>query len=557
MADQKIKCGPVVEMQGDEMTRIIWDLIKEKLILPFIDVELHFYDLSIENRDKTDDQVTIDAANAILKYNVGVKCATITPDEKRVEEFNLKKMWKSPNGTIRNILGGTVFREPIICKNIPRLVTSWNKPIVVGRHAYGDQYRATDFVVPGNGKLEIKFVPADGSAPISHEVFEFKDGGGVSLSMYNTDKSIRDFAHASLQYALQRKYPLYLSTKNTILKKYDGRFKDIFQQIYDQQYKPQYEAAGIWYEHRLIDDMVAQALKSEGGFVWACKNYDGDVQSDSVAQGYGSLGMMTSVLVCPDGKTIESEAAHGTVTRHYRMHQDGKETSTNPIASIFAWSRGLLHRAKLDSNKPLADFAENLEKVCVETIESGFMTKDLALCAKAGNISRAADFAAKAHRKQLRKDGYTPYINHPIGVANILTDLGNVSNPSVIAAALLHDTVEDTDVTFEDIQKEFGDHILSIVAEVTDDKSLPSFERKRLQVENAPNSSNEAKLVKLADKLYNLQDLLEKTPIGWSEKRVQEYVEWSTKVISGLIGTNKAIENRLAQTLGQFSTRNK
>ncbi|XP_027198844.2 LOW QUALITY PROTEIN: isocitrate dehydrogenase [NADP] cytoplasmic-like [Dermatophagoides pteronyssinus] len=388
MADQKIKCGPVVEMQGDEMTRIIWDLIKEKLILPFIDVELHFYDLSIENRDKTDDQVTIDAANAILKYNVGVKCATITPDEKRVEEFNLKKMWKSPNGTIRNILGGTVFREPIICKNIPRLVTSWNKPIVVGRHAYGDQYRATDFVVPGNGKLEIKFVPADGSAPISHEVFEFKDGGGVSLSMYNTDKSIRDFAHASLQYALQRKYPLYLSTKNTILKKYDGRFKDIFQQIYDQQYKPQYEAAGIWYEHRLIDDMVAQALKSEGGFVWACKNYDGDVQSDSVAQGYGSLGMMTSVLVCPDGKTIESEAAHGTVTRHYRMHQDGKETSTNPIASIFAWSRGLLHRAKLDSNKPLADFAENLEKVCVETIESGFMTKDLALCAKAGNISR-------------------------------------------------------------------------------------------------------------------------------------------------------------------------
>ena len=285
MADQKIKCGPVVEMQGDEMTRIIWDLIKEKLILPFIDVELHFYDLSIENRDKTDDQVTIDAANAILKYNVGVKCATITPDEKRVEEFNLKKMWKSPNGTIRNILGGTVFREPIICKNIPRLVTSWNKPIVVGRHAYGDQYRATDFVVPGNGKLEIKFVPADGSAPISHEVFEFKDGGGVSLSMYNTDKSIRDFAHASLQYALQRKYPLYLSTKNTILKKYDGRFKDIFQQIYDQQYKPQYEAAGIWYEHRLIDDMVAQALKSEGGFVWACKNYDGDVQSDSVAQG--------------------------------------------------------------------------------------------------------------------------------------------------------------------------------------------------------------------------------------------------------------------------------
>ncbi|OTF69095.1 isocitrate dehydrogenase[NADP] cytoplasmic-like protein [Euroglyphus maynei] len=388
MADQKIKCGPVVEMQGDEMTRIIWDLIKEKLILPFLDVELHFYDLSIQNRDKTDDQVTIDAANAILKYNVGVKCATITPDEKRVTEFNLKKMWKSPNGTIRNILGGTVFREPIICKNIPRLVTTWQKPIVVGRHAYGDQYCATDFVVPGNGKLEIKFVPADGSTPITHQVFEYKDGGGVSLSMYNTDKSIRDFAHSSFKFALQRKYPLYLSTKNTILKKYDGRFKDIFQKIYDEQYKSQYEAAGIWYEHRLIDDMVAQVLKSEGGCVWACKNYDGDVQSDSVAQGYGSLGMMTSVLVCPDGKTIESEAAHGTVTRHYRMHQDGKETSTNPIASIYAWTRGLLHRAKLDSNKPLENFAESLEKVCVETIEDGFMTKDLAICAKGANITR-------------------------------------------------------------------------------------------------------------------------------------------------------------------------
>ncbi|KAH9526129.1 isocitrate dehydrogenase (NAD(+)) idh1, variant 2 [Dermatophagoides farinae] len=499
MADQKIKCGPVVEMQGDEMTRIIWDLIKEKLILPFIDVELHFYDLSIQNRDKTDDQVTIDAANAILKYNVGVKCATITPDEKRVEEFGLKKMWKSPNGTIRNILGGTVFREPIICKNIPRLVTNWNKPIVVGRHAYGDQYRATDFVVPGNGKLEIKFVPADGSAPITHEVFEFKDGGGVSLSMYNTDKSIHDFAHSSLQYALQRKYPLYLSTKNTILKKYDGRFKDIFQQIYDQQYKTKYEAAGIWYEHRLIDDMVAQAMKSEGGFVWACKNYDGDVQSDSVAQGYGSLGMMTSVLICPDGKTIESEAAHGTVTRHYRMHQD-------------------------DAIKL---------------------------------IVKAADFAAKAHRQQLRDDGINPYINHPIGVANILTDLGNVSDPAVIAAALLHDTVEDTDVTFDDIQREFGDHIRSIVAEVTDDKSLPKLERKRLQIENAPNSSIEAKLVKLADKLYNLQDLIQTTPIGWSEKRVEEYAEWSAQVIAGLIGTNEAIENRLAQTLKQFSTKNK
>ncbi|UXI18237.1 hypothetical protein NH340_JMT04180 [Sarcoptes scabiei] len=389
MSGQKIKCGPIVEMQGDEMTRIIWDLIKEKLILPHLDVELHFFDLSIQNRDKTDDQVTVDAANAILKYNVGVKCATITPDEKRVEEFGLKKMWKSPNGTIRNILGGTVFREPIICSNIPRLVTGWNKPIVVGRHAYGDQYRATDFVVPGNGQLKIEFIPADGSAPITHEVFDFKDGGGVSLSMYNTDKSIKDFAHSSFQYALQRKYPLFLSTKNTILKKYDGRFKDIFQKIYEDTYKSEYEAAGIYYEHRLIDDMVAQAMKSEGGFVWACKNYDGDVQSDSVAQGYGSLGMMTSVLICPDGKTIESEAAHGTVTRHYRFHQQGKETSTNPIASIFAWTRGLLHRAKLDSNQALANFAEKLEKVCVKTIESGFMTKDLALCAKGSGITRS------------------------------------------------------------------------------------------------------------------------------------------------------------------------
>lgn len=388
----KIKCGPVVEVNGDEMTRIIWELIKEKLIFPFLDVDLHSYDLSIENRDATEDQVTIDCANAISKYNVGVKCATITPDEKRVEEFKLKKMWKSPNGTIRNILGGTVFREAIICKNIPRLVPGWEKPIVIGRHAYGDQYRATDFVVPGSGILEMKFIPADGSAPIEHTIFNFSDGGGVALGMYNTDKSITDFAHSSFQFALQRGYPLYLSTKNTILKKYDGRFKDIFQDIYDTEYKSKYEAKGIWYEHRLIDDMVAQAMKSEGGFVWACKNYDGDVQSDSVAQGYGSLGMMTSVLLCPDGKTVEAEAAHGTVTRHYRMHQQGKETSTNPIASIFAWTRGLSHRAKLDSNTKLAHFAQSLEDVCIETIEQGAMTKDLAICIKGMNDVQRSDY---------------------------------------------------------------------------------------------------------------------------------------------------------------------
>jgi len=378
----KIQCGPVVEVQGDEMTRIIWELIKEKLIFPFLDIDLHVYDLGIENRDATNDQVTIDCANAIKKYNVGVKCATITPDENRVTEFNLKQMWKSPNGTIRNILGGTVFREAIICKNIPRLVNGWTKPIIIGRHAYGDQYRATDFVVPKPGKVEVKYTPADGSDPVSYTVFDFKDGGGVSLSMYNTDKSITDFAHSSFQYALQAKYPLYLSTKNTILKKYDGRFKDIFQDIYDREYKSKFEALGIWYEHRLIDDMVAQAMKSEGGFVWACKNYDGDVQSDSVAQGYGSLGLMTSVLICPDGKTVEAEAAHGTVTRHYRMHQKGQETSTNPIASIFAWTRGLSHRAKLDGNGKLAKFSKALEDVCIETIEAGFMTKDLAICIK-------------------------------------------------------------------------------------------------------------------------------------------------------------------------------
>jgi isocitrate dehydrogenase len=389
---EKISCGPIVEIQGDEMTRIIWDLIKEKLIFPFVNVELHFFDLGIENRDATDDQVTIDCANAILKYNVGVKCATITPDEKRVEEFGLKQMWKSPNGTIRNILGGTVFREPILCKNIPQVVPGWKKPIIIGRHAFGDQYKATDFVVPGNGKLEITFTPEDGGKPINYTVYEFKDGGGVSLSMYNTDKSITDFAHSSLQYALQRKYPLYMSTKNTILKKYDGRFKDIFQDIYEREYRAKYESAGIWYEHRLIDDMVAQALKSEGGFVWACKNYDGDVQSDSVAQGYGSLGMMTSVLICPDGKTIEAEAAHGTVTRHYRMHQQNKETSTNPIASIFAWTRGFEHRAKLDNNLKLANFAQKLEKVCVDTIENGFMTKDLAICIKGMNNVQRSDY---------------------------------------------------------------------------------------------------------------------------------------------------------------------
>uniref|UniRef100_F6QFH5 Isocitrate dehydrogenase [NADP] n=1 Tax=Ciona intestinalis TaxID=7719 RepID=F6QFH5_CIOIN len=377
----KIIGGNVVELKGDEMTRIIWELIKEKLIFPYVDLEVKCFDLSVENRDATEDKVTVEAAEAIKKFNVGIKCATITPDENRVVEFNLKKMWKSPNGTIRNILGGTVFREAIICKNIPRLVTTWKKPIVIGRHAHGDQYKATDFVVPGEGEVVIKFTPTNGS-PQEFKVFDFKDGGGVAMAMYNTDKSIRDFAHSCLKFALQKKWPLYLSTKNTILKKYDGRFKDIFQEVYESEYKPQYEGNGIWYEHRLIDDMVAYAMKSEGGFVWACKNYDGDVQSDSVAQGYGSLGMMTSVLVCPDGKTVEAEAAHGTVTRHYRQHQKGLETSTNPIASIFAWTRGLLHRAKLDSNTELDRFANTLERVCIETIESGSMTKDLAICIK-------------------------------------------------------------------------------------------------------------------------------------------------------------------------------
>jgi len=374
----KIKVeGTVVELDGDEMTRIIWDLIKQKLILPYLDVKLEYYDLSVEHRDATDDQVTIDAAHAIQKHGVGVKCATITPDEARVTEFKLKKMWKSPNGTIRNILGGTIFREPIICKNVPRLVPGWTQPIVVGRHAYGDQYRATDFRFPGKGTLTIKFVGEDGKV-IEHEVFQ-APGSGVAMAMYNLDESITDFARASMNYALMRKYPLYLSTKNTILKAYDGRFKDIFQQIFDAEFAAKYKEAGITYEHRLIDDMVAAALKWSGGYVWACKNYDGDVQSDTVAQGFGSLGLMTSVLLSPDGKTVEAEAAHGTVTRHYRQYQKGQSTSTNSIASIFAWTRGLAHRAKLDGNAKLDKFAHTLEKVCVDTVESGFMTKDLAI----------------------------------------------------------------------------------------------------------------------------------------------------------------------------------
>jgi isocitrate dehydrogenase len=375
----KIKvANPVVELDGDEMTRIIWALIKDKLIKPYLDIDLHYFDLGIEHRDATDDRVTVEAAEAIKKYGVGVKCATITPDEARVEEFHLKKMWKSPNGTIRNILGGVIFREPIVCKNIPRLVPGWTKPIIIGRHAFADQYRATDFRVPGKGKLTIKFQPADGSAPIEHDVFDFPESG-VALAMYNLDGSIRDFARASMNYALQRNYPLYLSTKNTILKAYDGRFKDLFQEVFDAEFKEKFASTGITYEHRLIDDMVAASLKWSGGYVWACKNYDGDVQSDTVAQGYGSLGLMTSVLLTPDGKTVEAEAAHGTVTRHYREHQKGRPTSTNSTASIFAWTRGLKHRAKLDSNAALGHFADMLEKVTVGTIEAGFMTKDLAL----------------------------------------------------------------------------------------------------------------------------------------------------------------------------------
>jgi isocitrate dehydrogenase len=374
----KIKvANPVVELDGDEMTRIIWQFIKDKLIHPYLDINLEYYDLGIEHRDKTEDQVTVDAANAIKKHGVGVKCATITPDEARVEEFKLKKMWKSPNGTIRNILGGVIFREPIICKNVPRLVPGWTQPIIVGRHAFGDQYKATDFKYPGKGKLTIKFTGEDGSV-IEHEVYD-APGSGVAMAMYNLDESIAEFARASLNYALLRKVPCYLSTKNTILKAYDGRFKDIFQEIYENEFAAQYKENKIWYEHRLIDDMVASALKWSGGYVWACKNYDGDVQSDTVAQGFGSLGLMTSVLMTPDGKTVEAEAAHGTVTRHYRQHQKGEQTSTNAIASIFAWTRGLAHRAKLDNNSELKRFADTLEKVCVATVEGGYMTKDLAL----------------------------------------------------------------------------------------------------------------------------------------------------------------------------------
>ena len=382
----KIKVNnPVVELDGDEMTRIIWKFIKDKLILPYLDLDIKYYDLGVEYRDETNDQVTIDAANAIREHGVGIKCATITPDEARVEEFKLKQMWKSPNGTIRNILDGTVFREPIVIKNIPRLVTNWDSPIIVGRHAFGDQYRATDFVVPGKGKLTIKFEGEDGKV-IEHEVYQYK-GAGVALSMYNTDESIIGFARSCFNMALSKKWPLYMSTKNTILKKYDGRFKDIFQDIYEKEFKTAYDQAGITYEHRLIDDMVASALKWNGNFVWACKNYDGDVQSDTVAQGFGSLGLMTSVLITPDGKIMESEAAHGTVTRHYRDHQKGKPTSTNPIASIFAWTRGLAFRGKLDGNEALINFANSLEQVCIETVEEGKMTKDLAVCIHGNKVS--------------------------------------------------------------------------------------------------------------------------------------------------------------------------
>ena len=377
MAKIKVK-NPIVEMDGDEMTRIIWSFIKDKLILPYLDVDLKYYDLSVQKRDETEDQITIDAANAIKEFKVGVKCATITPDEARVEEFGLKQMWRSPNGTIRNIVGGTIFRQPIICQNVPRLVPGWTKPIVIGRHAYGDQYRATDFVVPGKGKLTIKFVPEDGGEVIEREVFNFPSGG-VAMSMYNLDDSIRGFAQSCFNYGLNLGWPVYLSTKNTILKFYDGRFKDLFQEVFDTEFKDKFKAAGITYEHRLIDDMVASAMKWSGEYVWACKNYDGDVQSDTVAQGFGSLGLMTSVLMTPDGKTVEAEAAHGTVTRHYRQHQAGKETSTNPIASIFAWTQGLAYRGKFDNTPDVTDFAQTLERVCISTVESGYMTKDLAI----------------------------------------------------------------------------------------------------------------------------------------------------------------------------------
>ena len=384
---EKIKvANPVVELDGDEMTRIIWKFIKDKLIHPYLDIDIKYYDLGIEHRDATNDQVTIDAAEAIKKYNVGIKCATITPDEARVKEFNLKQMWKSPNGTIRNILDGTVFREPIVISNIPRIVNTWTQPICIGRHAFGDQYRATDLVTKGKGKLTLTFTPENGGAPQVMDVYNFV-GDGVALAMYNTEESIKGFARACFNQALMKKWPLYLSTKNTILKKYDGRFKDIFQEIYETEFKSKFTEAGITYEHRLIDDMVASAMKWSGGFVWACKNYDGDVQSDSVAQGFGSLGLMTSALITPDGKTMEAEAAHGTVTRHYREHQKGKPTSTNPIASIFAWTQGLAFRGKLDNNQPLIEFAKTLEKVCIETVESGAMTKDLAVCAYGNDVT--------------------------------------------------------------------------------------------------------------------------------------------------------------------------
>lgn len=400
---QKINgMNPVVELDGDEMTRIIWSFIKEELILPYVELDIKYYDLSISNRDATDDRVTVEAAEAIKKYNVGIKCATITPDEARVEEFGLKKMWRSPNGTIRNIVGGTVFREPIICRNIPRYVQGWTAPIIIGRHAYGDQYRATDTVIKGNGTLTMTFTGEDGETQ-SWEVFQFK-GDGVAMAMYNTDESIYGFARSSFQMALTKNYPLYMSTKNTILKAYDGRFKDIFQEVYENEFKEAFAKAGITYEHRLIDDMVASAMKWNGGFVWACKNYDGDVQSDTVAQGFGSLGMMSSVLVTPDGMTVEAEAAHGTVTRHYRQHQQGKETSTNPIASIFAWTRGLAHRGKLDGNQPLIAFCETLEQVCIETVEGGEMTKDLALLVHGNDASRDTWLTTQAFLKALKRN---------------------------------------------------------------------------------------------------------------------------------------------------------
>lgn len=400
---QKIKVNnPVVELDGDEMTRIIWSFIKEQLILPYLDLEIKYFDLGIQHRDATDDQVTVEAAEAIKKYNVGIKCATITPDEARVKEFGLKQMWKSPNGTIRNIVGGTVFREPIICSNIPRYVEGWTEPIIIGRHAFGDQYRATDKVIKGKGTLRLTFTNEEGETQ-SWEVYDFK-GDGVAMAMYNTDESIYGFARSSFQMALTKKYPLYMSTKNTILKAYDGRFKDIFEEVYENEFKAEFEKAGITYEHRLIDDMVAAAMKWSGGFVWACKNYDGDVQSDTVAQGFGSLGMMSSVLVTPDGKTVEAEAAHGTVTRHYRQHQQGKETSTNPIASIFAWTRGLAHRGRLDGNQPLIDFCEKLEQACIETVEGGEMTKDLALLVYGNDASRDTYLTTQEFLRALKRN---------------------------------------------------------------------------------------------------------------------------------------------------------